>query len=138
MITVIRHSAVLLGGPRYWLLLLSPLLWLATQAVLLIAGRLPTFEPVSAQNMLIGVPIAIPGAFLGGRIIAGEMDQRTLEIAYTVPGGAHRVWLVKLAAAVLMLLVSLSLMAAFTFAFFTGFQSFRLSTARLRRRSSTW
>lgn len=121
MITIVRHSAVLLGGPRYWLLLLSPLLWLAAQAVLLIAGRQPTFEPVSAQNTLIGVPVAILGAFLGGRIIAGELDQRTLEIAYTVPGGAHRVWLAKLTAAVLMLLVSLSLMAAFTFTFFTGF-----------------
>lgn len=121
MITVLRHSAVLVGGRRYWLLLLSPLLWLAVQAVLLIAGRLPTFEPASAQNTLIGVPIAILGAFLGGRIIAGELDQRTLEIAYTVPGGAHRVWLGKLAAAGLMLLASLSLMAVLTFTFFTGF-----------------
>ncbi len=121
MITVLRHSAVLIGGRRYWLLLLSPLLWLAGQAVLLIADRLPTFEPVSAQNTLIGVPVAILGAFLGGRIIAGELDQRTLEIAYTVPGGAHRVWLGKLAAAGLMLLVSLSLMAVFTFMFFSGF-----------------
>ena len=112
---------MLIGGRRYWLLLLSPLLWLAGQAFLLIAGRLPTFEPASAQNTLIGVPVAILGAFLGGRIIAGEPDQRTLEIAYTVPGGAHRVWLGKLAAALLMLLVSLSLMAAFTFTFFTGF-----------------
>ena len=33
-----RHSAVLLGEPRYWLLLLSPLPWLAAQAVLLIAA----------------------------------------------------------------------------------------------------
>ncbi|MXX75107.1 MAG: hypothetical protein F4210_09040 [Holophagales bacterium] len=121
MITVLRNSAVLIGGRRYWLLLLSPLLWLAGQAVLLIAGRLPTFEPVSAQNTLIGVPVAILGAFLGGRIIAGELDQRTLEIAYTVPGGASRVWLGKLAAAGLMLLVSLSLMAVFVFTFFTGF-----------------
>lgn len=121
MITVVRHSAVLLGGPRFWLLLLSPLLWLGGLAALLIAGRLPTFEPASAQNTLIAVPVAILGAFLGGRTIAGELDQRTLEIAYTVPGGAHRVWLAKLAAAVLMLLVSLSLMAALTFVFFTPF-----------------
>lgn len=121
MITLIRLSAVLLGGPRYWLLLLSPLLWLAAQAVLLLAGQLPTFNPLSAQNTLIGVPLAILGTFLGGRIIGGELDQRTLEIVYTVPGGAQRVWLAKLAAAVLMLLASLSLMAVFTFAFFTGF-----------------
>ena len=121
MITVIRHSAVLLGGPRYWLLLLSPLLWLAGQAVLLIAGRLPTFEPAAAQNTLIGVPVAILGAFLGGRVIAGELDQGTLEIAYTVPGGAQRVWLAKLISAALMLLVSLGLTAVSTFTFFTAF-----------------
>lgn len=121
MITIIRLSAVLMAGPRFWLLPLSPLLWLAAQAVLLIAGRLPTFEAAAAQNTLIGVPVAILGTFLGGRIVAGELDQRTLEIAYTVPGGAHRVWLGKLAAAVLMLLASLSLMAVITFTFFTGF-----------------
>ncbi len=121
---VLRHSAVLIGGRRYWLLLLSPLLWLAGQAALLIGGQLPTFEPVSAQNTLIGVPVAILGAFLGGRIIAGELDQGTLEIAYTVPGGAHRVWLGKLAAAFLMLLASLILMTLFTFTFFTGFPVF--------------
>lgn len=88
MITVIRHSAVLLGGPRYWLLLLSPLLWLAAQAMLLIAGRLPTFEPVSAQNTLIGVPVAILGAFLGGRIIAGAMKASRPNSAVVPPGRA--------------------------------------------------
>lgn len=121
MITVIRLSAVLIAGPRFWLLPLLPLLWLAGQATLLTAGRLPTFEPAAAQNTLIGVPVAILGVFLGGRIVAGELDQRTLEIAYTVPGGTPRVWFGKLAAAVLMLFVSLSLMAAVTFTFFTGF-----------------
>ena len=121
MITIIRVSAVLLGGPRYWLLLLLPLLWLAGLAVILIAGRLPSFEPTAAQNTLIGVPVAILAAFLGGRIIAGELDEHTLEIAYTVPGGAHRVWLGKLAAAGVIVLGSLSLMASFTFTFFTAF-----------------
>ena len=121
MITIIRLSAVLLGGPRHWLLPLLPLVWLAGLAVLLIAGRLPSFEPTSAQNTLIGVPVSILAAFLGGRIIAGELDERTLEIAYTVPGGAHRVWLGKLAAAGLILLASLGLMAVLTFTFFTAF-----------------
>jgi len=121
VITVIRLSAVLVAGPRFWLLPLLPLLWLAGSAMLLIAGRLPTFEPVSAQNTLIGVPVTILGVFLGGRVIASELDQRTLEIAYTVPGGAHRVWLAKLTAAALMLFVSLSLMAVVTLTFFTGF-----------------
>ena len=121
MITIIRFSALLLGGPRYWLLFLVPLLWLAAQAGLLIAGVRPSFEPAAAQNTLIGGPVTILAMFLGGRIIAGELDERTLEIAYTVPGGAHRVWLGKLAAAGLILLASLSLAAALTFAFFTPF-----------------
>ena len=110
-----------MAGPRYWLLPLAPLAWLAIQAGLLIARRLPSFEPVAAQNTLIGLPLAVLAVFLGGRIIAGELDQRTLEVAYTVPGGTNRVWLGKLAAAGLMLLVSLILMAAATFTFFTTF-----------------
>lgn len=121
MIAPLRLSAVLLGGPRHWLLTLAPLAWLAIQAAVLVAGRLPRFEPAMAQNTLIGLPLAVLAVILGGRIVAGELDQRTLEIAYTVPGGAHRVWLGKLAAAGLMLLVSLSLTAALTFTFLTPF-----------------
>jgi ABC-type transport system involved in multi-copper enzyme maturation permease subunit len=121
VIAIIRLSAVLLAGPRYWLLPLLPIAWLAVQAMLLVAGRLATFEPAAAQNTLIGVPVAVLATILGSRIIAGELDQRTLEIAYTVPGGAHRVWLGKLAAASLILLASLSLTALLTFAFFTSF-----------------
>ena len=121
MITLLRTSAVLLGGRRYWLLPLLPLAWLAVQAVMLVAGMRPSLEPVAAQNSLIGVPVAVFAIFLGGRIITGELDQHSLEIAYTVPGGAHRVWLGKLAAAILMLFSSLVLLAAVTYAFFTDF-----------------
>ncbi len=120
MIAVLRLSAVLLAGRRYWLLPLLPLVWLTIQAALLLAGR-PTLEPAAAQNTLIGVPVAVLAVFLGGRIITGELDQRSLEIAYTVPGGAHRVWLGKLAAAALLLLASMALLAIFTFSFFTDF-----------------
>ena len=116
MITIIRLSAVLLGGQRYWLLPLLPLLWLAGQAMLLVANVRPSFEPVAAQNTLIGVPVAVLAAFLGGRIIAGELDQRTIEIAYTVPGGTRFVWFGKLAAAALLLAASAALSAALTFA----------------------
>ena len=121
MIAVLRLSAVLLAGRRYWLLPLLPLLWLAVQAILLLAGAATGFERDAAQNTLIGMPVAVLAVFLGGRIITGELDQRSLEIAYTVPGGAHRVWLGKLAAAGLLLLASLALMASVTFAFFTSF-----------------
>ncbi len=125
MIAVLRLSAVLLAGRRYWLLPLLPLLWLAVQAILLLAGAATGFERDAAQNTLIGMPVAVLAVFLGGRIITGELDQRSLEIAYTVPGGAHRVWLGKLAAAGLLLLASLALMASVTFAFFTSFPVFQ-------------
>ena len=122
MITVLRTSAVLLGGRRYWLLPLLPLAWPAVQALILLAGaRQGGLEPAAAQNSLIGMPVAVLAIFLGGRTITGELDQHSLEIAYTVPGGAHRVWLGKLAAAILMLLASLVLLAVVTYAFFTDF-----------------
>ncbi len=125
MIAVLRLSAVLLAGRRYWLLPLLPLLWLGVQAILLLAGAATGFERDAAQNTLIGMPVAVLAVFLGGRIITGELDQRSLEIAYTVPGGAHRVWLGKLVAAALLLLASLALMASVTFAFFTDFPVFQ-------------
>ncbi len=121
MITVLRTSAVLLAGRRYWLLPFLPLLWLGIQAIMLVAGMRASMDPAAAQNGLIGVPAAVLAVFLGGRTITGELDQHSLEIAYTVPGGAHRVWLGKLAAAILMLLSSLVLLAAVTYAFFTDF-----------------
>ena len=57
---------------------------------------------------------------LGVRLIAGEIDSRTLEIAYTVPGGCHRVWLAKIATCISMLLVSEILLSLFTMIFFTS------------------
>lgn len=121
MIAVLRLSLVLLAGRRFWLLPLLPLLWLGLQALLLLIGARETAEPAAAQDTLIGVPVAVLAIFLGGRTIVGELDQRSLEIAYTVPGGAHRVWLGKLAAAGLLLGASVALMAAVTYAFFTPF-----------------
>ncbi len=125
MITVLRLSLVLLAGRRYWLLPLLPLLWLGLQALLLLLGARETLEPATAQNTLIGVPVAVLAIFLGGRVITGELDQRSLEIAYTVPGGAHRVWLGKLAAAGLLLAASAALMALVTYAFLTAFPVFQ-------------
>src|SRR5690606_25906775 len=79
------------------------------------------FAAGSAQGTLIGLPLALLAAFLGMRIIAGEIDGRSLEIAYTVPGGCERVWWAKLLACTLILLVSEAILAAVTFVFFTPF-----------------
>jgi len=58
---------------------------------------------------------------LGVSIIAGEIEQRTLEVAYTVPGGARRIWSAKLAAVILLLVVTETLLAIVTATFFTSF-----------------
>ena len=121
---MVRLALLVLAGPRYWLLPLLPLAWLVVQAALLLAGR-PSVEPSAVQNSLIGVPVAVLAVFLGGRVIAGELDERTIEIAYTVPGGTHRVWLGKLAAAGTLLLASMVLVASASFVFFTPFPVFQ-------------
>ena len=117
-----RLSACLLVGRRYWLPPLLPLAWPAFQAFLLLTvAREESFLPEEAQGTLIGAPLAVLGLLLGSRVIAGELDARRIEIAYTVPGGAHRVWLSKLLAALALLVASELLMALVVWAFFTGF-----------------
>jgi hypothetical protein len=119
---IVVLSARLIAGRRYWLAPLLALIWPVIQALLLVARlREESFEAVDAQNTLIGLPLAVLAVGLGVRIIAGEMDRRTLEIAYTVPGGAHRVWFGKIAAAAGLLLVSEALLAVVAFVFFTSF-----------------
>ena len=121
-VRLVRLSAHLVAGRRFWIAPLLPLLWPAFQAFrLLIGWREDRFEAVAAQGNLIGFPLVVLAVGLGVRVIAGEMDRRTLEIAYTVPGGSHRVWLAKLAAVVVLLAISEALLAAVVFAFFTSF-----------------
>lgn len=119
---LIHHAARIVAGRWFWLAALLPLLWLGFQYISVILGwRATSYEIVDAQNKLIGFPLAILAAGLGVRVIAGEIDLRTLEIAYTVPGGAHRVWLAKLGASFLILLVAEALLAITTFVFLTSF-----------------
>jgi ABC-type transport system involved in multi-copper enzyme maturation permease subunit len=119
---LVALSARLLAGRRFWLAPLLPLLWLAALAIVLIAGwQAESYEAVHAQNVLIGLPLTLLAIGLGTRVIAGDMDRRTLEITYTVPGGSHRVWLGKLAAAVLLLLAAEALLAVGAYVFFTSY-----------------
>jgi hypothetical protein len=73
---------------------------------------------LTTAEVVGGLPLALLAAFLGLRVIAGELDGRSLEIAYTVPGGAERVWRTQLAASALVILASEGLLAAATFLFF--------------------
>ena len=119
--TVLAHSTLrVLGGRRYWVLPFLPLAWLVvTVGVALLDESWP--GRAAAQGELIGLPMTILAIFLGIRVIAGEIDERTLEIAYTVPGGCERVWWAKLFCALGLLLVAQAMLATVTFAFITSF-----------------
>ncbi len=122
-IALIRLSSRVVGGRRFWLAPLLPLIWPAFQAIRVWQGWRDegAFEPVDVQVFLIGLPLTVLAIALGGRVIAGELDRRTLEIAYTVPGGAHRVWLAKLAATSLILVIAELLMAGFVWLLLTSY-----------------
>ena len=119
--SLLRLSLLILAGRRFWVLPLLPLAWLAFQAVVVMLFSDSGFTPAAAQGALIGLPLTLLAVFLGLRIIAGEIDGRSLEIAYTVPGGCQRVWWAKLLAAGLVLVASELLLAGVTFVFFTPF-----------------
>jgi len=109
-------------GRRIWLAPVLALGWPAFHALSLLFGwRDGRFAAVDAQNYLIGLPLNVLAIGLGVGIIAGEIEQRTLEVTYTVPGGARRVWVAKLLAAALPLLAAGALLAIFTALFFTSY-----------------
>src|SRR5688572_6104726 len=109
-------------GRRVWLAPVLALGWPAYHALSLLLGWRDTrFAPADAQTFLIGLPLIVLAIGLGVGIIAGEIEQRTLEVTYTVPGGARRVWLAKLLAASLPLLAAAALLAILTAAFFTSY-----------------
>jgi ABC-type transport system involved in multi-copper enzyme maturation permease subunit len=100
---LLRLSLRLQLGRWVWLVPAIALLWPAYHAItVLLASR--QLNAADAQNGLIGMPLVVLAIGLGVRVVAAEIDQRTLEVAYTVPGGARRVWVAKLAAAAVPLL----------------------------------
>ena len=116
-----RLAGLAIAGHWVWLLIFLPLLWLAARAIEALITPSSGFNPVDAQVGLMGIPMAALAIVLGLRIIAGEMDGRSLEIAYTVPGGCQRVWWAKLAAAALILVSAAMLLALVAYFLFTKF-----------------
>lgn len=116
---IMYYSAHLVGGRKFWIIIFLPLLWLIIRALFIMFGSAEKLSPESA-HYLMSMPLSLVAIGLGLRIIAGEIDSRTLEIAYTVPGGCHRVWLAKIATSVSLLLASLILLTIFTMLFFTS------------------
>lgn len=109
-------------GRQFWIAPLLTLAWPGYQAFSLLVGwRQQSFEPADAQNTLIGIPLMIVAIGIGVRIIASEIEQRTLEVTYTVPGGARRVCIAKLAAAAIPIMMAEAMLAVITAALFTPY-----------------
>jgi len=119
-LTLMRLAMLTLAGRFFWVLPLLPLVWLVVfGTVLSLDGEV--IAPEEAQGVLLAVPMTALAIFMGIRIIGGEIDDRSLEIAYTVPGGCERLWYVKLFAAVSVLLISEVLLAVSVYVFFTPY-----------------
>jgi ABC-type transport system involved in multi-copper enzyme maturation permease subunit len=117
---LLRLSLRVQLGRWVWLVPALALLWPSYHAItVLVAPR--QFNVADAQNGLIGIPLVVLAIGLGVRVIAAEIDQRTLEVAYTVPGGAGRVWVAKLAAAAVPLLGAWALLAIIAVVFFVRY-----------------
>lgn len=114
----IYYATVALAGYRFWFLPFLALLWIIFQYFLWIYNGEKIISLVTIQHTFIGIPLIAIAILFGVRIIAGEIDDRSLEIAFTIPGGSERLWLAKLFSAFLILLftsVSLSLLVCAIF-----------------------
>jgi len=119
---LLRLSIRLQLGRKFWIVPLLALAWPLFHVIrLLLASNAQSFNEAAAQNLLIGMPMAIAAIGLGVGIIAGEIERRTLEVAYTVPGSARRIWIPKLIAVTVLLIVTESLLAIITAIFFTSY-----------------
>lgn len=122
LLATVPPSARQLASRRYWLVAVVPLAWpLLLYALLFVGDGGGGYTQRAVQGLLIGLPLAALGIFLGVRVIAAEIDQRTLEIAYTVPGGASRIWTAKLIAAGLLMLAAELTLAGAVFLLLTSF-----------------
>lgn len=119
---MLHLAAKLLAGRFYPAVPAFVLVWPALMWLFLLAGNPPNgYRPPQALSWLIGLPLGMFGAALGVRVIAGEIDRRTLEIAYTIPGGAWRLFAWKLVAGLPLILWAEALLAAAAFLLFTDF-----------------
>ena len=118
---MLKLSIRLQLGRKFWFVPLLALTWPLFHAMrLLLSDTVQGFNETAAQNTLIGLPMTVIAIGLGVSIIAGEIEQRTLEVAYTVPGGARRIWTAKLAAVILLLVLTETLLGIVTSVFFTS------------------
>ena len=119
---MLRLSIRLQLGRKFWIVPLLALGWPLFHVLrLLLGSNAQGFNESAAQNFLIGLPMAIAAIGLGVGIIAGEIERRTLEVAYTVPGSARRIWIPKLIAVTVLLVLTEIPLAIVTAVFFTSY-----------------
>ena len=115
-----RQAIVLMAGRRWWLLPLIPLAWPILLRILFFFNG-ESIEPEAIQGTILSLPLAALAIFLGMRVIAGEIDDGSLEVAYTVPGGVGKLWFVKLAASLAILIAAECLVAIAALVLFKPF-----------------
>ena len=109
-------------GRRFWLLPLFILAWpLLTGTLGFLFGAQANFGENEIQNVIIGLPMYALAIGIGAGLITNEIEQRTLEVTYTIPGGARRVWLLKLGSAALLILLAELLVAVITWLVYSSF-----------------
>lgn len=117
---VLRYAAIAIAGHKFWLIpIIVPIVWLVPQSGMEILDWV-TIRDEGIQFRL-AVPLAFVGLFLGLRIIASEINARTLEIVYTVPGGAEKVWWVKILASLMILLLTEAVMGVYAWFLITPY-----------------
>lgn len=118
-ITLIKLAIRLQLGHKFWIFIVSVLAWpLLMLLFLLTWPKNKGINETDVQNLMIGFPIYCLAIGIGIRIIASEIERRTLEVNYTIPGGTKRVWIAKLLSASLLILSSELLLALVTHLFF--------------------
>jgi ABC-type transport system involved in multi-copper enzyme maturation permease subunit len=118
-VALARLATRISGGRFYWIVPLAPLAWPIVLILTQAFGEGRGYSVYNAQGVM-SMPLVVLAIALGARVIAGEADRRTLEIAYTVPGGAQRIWTAKLLSAAFWLAVALLLLVVVTYLFLTA------------------
>ena len=116
-----RLAAIGTAGRYFYLFLLLAPIWLMVNWLLEFWGVGGSIDYVDVSGRIIGLPLSVLGIYLGLRIIASEINGRTLEIVYTVPGGCEKVWLSKLIAGFLILLPTAVILGLGAWLLFTPF-----------------
>lgn len=117
-----RINLKLLFGRRWWLHLMTLLLWVGWLVVRVVMGW--TNEPWQAddvQNVALMPPLLLLAIYLGMSAFAFEIDDRTIEGVFTVSGSRYRPWLVRIGTVIAFLIAGDLLLAGLSWLFLVDF-----------------